>query len=147
MNDAYILLVEDRAEDIELTLRAFKRAHIVNEIVVMRDGLEALEYLQGGGPIAGAAAPVPALILLDINMPRMGGVALLERIRKLDTIRYVPIVMLTSSNEEKDLLACYDRGANSYIRKPVTSTDFADLIARLGMYWIVMNEIPRSRAS
>lgn len=134
MNDAYILLVEDRPEDVELTLRAFKRARLVNEIVVRNDGVEALEFLQD--------AEAPALILVDINMPRMNGIMLLEQVRKLDHLRFVPIVMLTSSDEERDLIASYDRGANSYVRKPVTFSDFADLIARLGMYWVVLNEVP-----
>jgi len=134
VNDAYILLVEDRPEDVELTLRAFKRARLVNEIVVRNDGVEALEFLQD--------AEAPALILVDINMPRMNGIMLLEQVRKLDHLRFVPIVMLTSSDEERDLIASYDRGANSYVRKPVTFSDFADLIARLGMYWVVLNEVP-----
>ncbi len=143
MNDAYILLVEDRQEDIELTLRAFKKAHIVNEIVVKRDGVEALEFLESlAATGTRAAGETPALILLDVSMPRMGGVALLENLRKLQHVRFVPVVMLTSSNEERDLVASYDRGANSYVRKPVTFADFAALIARLGMYWIVTNEIP-----
>jgi two-component system response regulator len=143
VNDAYILLVEDRQEDIELTLRAFKKAHIVNEIVVKRDGVEALEFLEGlAATGTRPAGEIPALILLDVSMPRMGGVALLESLRKLQHVRFVPVVMLTSSNEERDLVASYDRGANSYVRKPVTFADFAALIARLGMYWIVTNEIP-----
>ncbi len=143
MNDAYILLVEDRQEDVELTLRAFKKAHIVNEIVVKRDGVEALEFLEALAPTeVRPAGEIPALILLDVSMPRMGGVALLEKLRKLAHVRFVPVVMLTSSNEERDLVASYDRGANSYVRKPVTFADFAALIARLGMYWIVTNEIP-----
>jgi len=134
MNDAYILLVEDRIEDVELTLRAFKRAHLINDIVVKHDGVEALEFLQTAEP--------PALMLIDISMPRMTGIQLLERVRKLEHMRHVPAVMLTSSAEERDLVASYDSGANSYVRKPVTFTDFADLIARLGMYWIVLNESP-----
>jgi two-component system response regulator len=143
VNDAYILLVEDRQEDIELTLRAFKKAHIVNEIVVKRDGVEALEFLESlAATGTRPAGEIPALILLDVSMPRMGGVALLENVRRLSHVRFVPVVMLTSSNEERDLVASYDRGANSYVRKPVTFADFAALIARLGMYWIVTNEVP-----
>lgn len=143
VNDAYILLVEDREEDIELTLRSFKRAHIVNEIVVKRDGVEALEYLEAlAGPAGEPLGEIPALILLDVSMPRMNGIALLEKLRKLNHVRYVPVVMLTSSNEESDLVASYDRGANSYVRKPVAFADFATLISRLGMYWVVTNEVP-----
>jgi two-component system response regulator len=130
-------LVEDREEDIELTLRAFKRARLLNEIVVKRDGVEALEFL--------GAAAVPALMLIDINMPRMNGIELLAHIRGVERLRFVPAIMLTSSPEERDLIAAYDRGANSYVRKPVASADFADLIGRLGMYWIVMNQLPAGK--
>jgi two-component system response regulator len=144
MNDAYILLVEDREEDIELTLRAFKKANIVNDIVVKRDGIEALEFLEGLAkpPQGGQKRELPTLVLLDVSMPRMNGIEVLERIRKLDYLRCVPVVMLTSSNEERDLVASYEQGANSYVRKPVAFTDFAALIARLGMYWVVTNEVP-----
>ena len=143
VNDAYILLVEDREEDIELTLRSFKRAHIVNEIVVKRDGVEALEYLEAlAGPAGEPLGEIPALILLDVSMPRMNGIALLEKLRKLNHVRYVPVVMLTSSAEESDLLACYDRGANSYLRKPVAHGEFTSMVERLGMYWVLTNETP-----
>ena len=134
MNDAYILLVEDRMEDVELTLRAFKRAHLANEIVVKNDGVEAIGFLEKAEP--------PALMLVDISMPRMNGIQLLERVRQMPHLKYVPVIMLTSSTEEQDLVASYDRGANSYVRKPVTFADFTELIARLGMYWIVLNEVP-----
>jgi two-component system response regulator len=134
VTEQYILLVEDREEDIELMLRSFKRSHLMNEIVVKRDGVEALEHLE--------RAEAPALILTDINMPRMNGIALVAAIRKIDRLRYVPIVMLTSSSEEPDLLASYERGANSYVLKPVRFSDFTELMDRLGMYWLVLNEAP-----
>jgi two-component system response regulator len=134
LDEPYVLLVEDRQEDIELTLRAFKRAHLLNEIVVMHDGVEALEFLR--------TAEAPQLMLIDINMPRMNGIELLQNVRAIERLRFVPAIMLTSSPEERDLIASYDRGANSYVRKPVASADFADLIGRLGMYWIVMNQLP-----
>jgi CheY-like chemotaxis protein len=139
LNEPYVLLVEDREEDIELTLRAFKRARLLNEIVVKHDGVEALEYLR--------TADAPALMLIDINMPRMNGIELLQHVRALEHLRFVPAIMLTSSPEERDLIASYDRGANSYVRKPVASADFADLIGRLGMYWIVMNQLPATKSS
>jgi two-component system, response regulator len=137
VNEPYVLLVEDREEDIELTLRAFKRARLLNEIVVKRDGVDALEFLRTAEP--------PALMLIDINMPRMNGIELLQNVRELERLRFVPAIMLTSSPEERDLIAAYDRGANSYVRKPVASADFADLIGRLGMYWIVMNQLPAGK--
>lgn len=148
MNESYILLVEDREEDIELTLRAFKKAHILNEIIVKRDGLEAIEFLEslGGGGTGDSPRALPTLVLLDVNMPRLNGLEVLARMRQLDFLRCVPVVMLTSSNEERDLLDSYEHGANSYVRKPVAFTDFAALIARLGMYWVVTNEVPSSTA-
>jgi two-component system response regulator len=142
VNASFILLIEDRDEDIELTLRAFAKAEIHNEILVKRDALEALDFLDalaGGEPSAR-----PTLILLDVNMPLMSGITLLDRIRAMDHLRSVPVVMLTSSNEERDLVAAYERGANSYLRKPVAHSEFAAMIARLGTYWIVTNETPGS---
>lgn len=134
MTHATILLVEDRDEDAELTVRAFRRARLENEIVVKCDGYEALEYLETSSP--------PAMVLVDINMPRMNGIRLLERIRQIDRLRSVPVIMLTSSLEERDLIACYDRGASSYLRKPVARADFAELIAHLGLHWMVLNKRP-----
>lgn len=129
-----MLLVEDRPEDVELTLRAFKLAHLTNEIVVKNDGVEALEFLR--------RAEAPALMLIDVNIPRMDGIELLAHARAIEHLRFVPAIMLTVSHEEHDLIASYDRGANSYVRKPVTSADFSDLIGRLGTYWIDMNQLP-----
>ena len=137
MTEPYILLVEDREEDVELMLRSFKRSHLGNEVVVKRDGVEALEYLE-------QAAALPALILSDISMPRMNGIELVAAVRKIDRLRYVPIVMLTSSKEEPDLSASYQRGANSYVLKPVKFQDFTELVERLGMYWLVTNQAPNS---
>ena len=135
VTDAYILLVEDRAEDIELMLRSFKRSRLCNEIVVRRDGVEALEYLQN--------AEAPAFILTDINMPRMDGIAFTHNVRKIERLRFIPIVMLTNSSEEPDLIASYECGANSYVLKPVRFADFTELIDRLGMYWLVLNHAPK----
>jgi CheY-like chemotaxis protein len=141
----YILLVEDREEDIELTLRAFKKAHLGNEIVVKRDGLEAITFLEGLAGDGTMARQPPTLILLDVSMPRMSGIEVLESIRKMPHLRCVPVVMLTSSNEERDLIASYEHGANSYVRKPVAFVDFTSLIEQLGMYWVVTNEVPSSQ--
>jgi two-component system, response regulator len=131
----HVLLVEDREEDIELTLRAFDRARLGNEVVVKRNGFEALEYLRHGR--------IPALILADVNMPLMNGIDFLEEVRRTARLRLVPVIMLSTSTEDRDMIASYERGANGYVRKPAMFSDFTDLIARLGMYWIVMNQTPR----
>jgi two-component system response regulator len=145
VNDSYILLIEDRGEDVELTLRAFEKTGVTNRIEVVHDAVEALDFLQGVHPLAGRNnGEAPAMILLDINLPRMSGVQLLKEIRRLDKMRYVPVIMITSSNEERDLKASYDAGANSYIRKPVSSNDFGALIYRLCAYWLQANEPPPS---
>jgi CheY-like chemotaxis protein len=136
------LLVEDREEDIELTLRAFKKAHLGNEVIVKRDGLEAIAFLEELATDGNNVRQPPTLILLDVSMPRMSGIEVLEAIRKLPHLRFVPIVMLTSSNEERDLIASYENGANSYVRKPVAFVEFTALIEQLGMYWVVTNEVP-----
>ncbi len=142
MSVGYILLVEDREEDIELTLRAFKKAHLGNEVIVKRDGLEAIAFLEELATDGNNVRQPPTLILLDVSMPRMSGIEVLEAIRKLPHLRFVPIVMLTSSNEERDLIASYENGANSYVRKPVAFVEFTALIEQLGMYWVVTNEVP-----
>jgi two-component system response regulator len=143
VNDGYILLIEDRGEDIELTLRAFEKTGITNRIEVVHDGLEALAFLEGAHPFAERSrGQGPAMVLLDVNLPRMNGIQLLQKIRHMERLRYVPIIMITSSNEERDLKAAYDAGANSYIRKPVSSTDFGALIYRLCAYWLQANEPP-----
>jgi CheY-like chemotaxis protein len=121
-------------------LRAFKKARILNEVVVKRDGVEALEFLKSLASGEGAPKPSPIVILLDINTPRMNGIDLLEHIRKLEHLRFVPVVMFTSSNEQRDLVACYERGANSYVQKPVG--EFSSLIDYLVMYWATVNKTP-----
>jgi CheY-like chemotaxis protein len=145
VNDSYVLLIEDRGEDVELTLRAFEKTGVTNRIEVVHDAVEALEFLQGVHPFAERwKGEVPAMILLDIDLPRLSGVQLLRKIRQMDKLRYVPIIMITSSNEDRDLKASYDAGANSYIRKPVSSADFGALIYRLCAYWLQANEPPPS---
>jgi two-component system response regulator len=142
MNPKCILLVEDNLSDIELTRRALTRSRITNELVVAQDGREALDVLRGTGPHAGTPALTPALVLLDLNLPIMGGLDVLREIRGDPRLRRLPVVILTSSAEEQDRAASYDIGANSYIRKPVDFVQFAASVEKLGLYWLVLNEPP-----
>jgi CheY-like chemotaxis protein len=136
-----ILLVEDNPKDVVLTERAFRQSNLANELRVVRDGAEALEYLFGTG--AGTdAAPAPTLVLLDLKLPKVDGLEVLRRIRAEPRTHRLPVVILTSSSEERDLVHGYDLGANSYIRKPVDFEQFADAVKSLGLYWLVLNEPP-----
>jgi two-component system response regulator len=138
-----ILLVEDRDDDAELTARAFRKARIANPLVRARDGVEALDYLLGRGAHAARnVADVPAVILLDLNLPRVSGIEVLTAIRADARIKHVPVVILTSSNEDKDRLAAYRQHANSFVRKPVDYDQFAKAAQELGLYWLVLNEPP-----
>jgi two-component system, response regulator len=138
-----ILLVEDSADDVELTLRAFRKSKILNEIVVVGDGVEALDYVFATGTHAGRNPEAnPAVILLDLKLPKIGGLEVLRRLRADERTRRLPVVVLTSSNEERDILSSYDLGANSFVRKPVDFAQFAEAAQQLGMYWLVMNEPP-----
>jgi two-component system response regulator len=132
-----ILLIEDNPSDVELTKRALAKSRIANELVVAEDGEAALDYLWREGPGA-----LPALALLDLNLPRLSGLGVLQRIRADARTRRLPVVILTSSKEEQDLAAGYDLGVNSYIRKPVDFKQFAQCIEQLGLYWLVLNEQP-----
>lgn len=145
MHGRVIFLVEDNPSDIGLTRRAFEKSRIGNQVVVAQDGQEALDYLFGTGVWA-AEAPtaLPAVILLDLKLPKVDGLEVLKRIREDDRTKRVPVVILTSSREEQDLVACYDLGANSYIRKPVDFVQFAEAVRQLGLYWLVLNEPPPS---
>jgi CheY-like chemotaxis protein len=141
MPNKVILLVEDNPKDVLLTERAFENCKIVNELHVVRDGVEALEYLLG--PEAGTPArPAPALVLLDLKLPKVDGLEILSRIRQDERTRLLPVVVLTSSNEEQDVLRSYGSGANSYIRKPVDFAQFTEAVRTLGLYWLVLNEAP-----
>ena len=141
-----ILLVEDNASDVELTKRALLKENITNEVVVAKDGQEALNYLFGEGEYHGRKGhQLPALVLLDINLPIIDGIEVLRRIRQDPRTRRQLVVILTSSKEEKDILKSYDLGVNSYIRKPVDFNQFSEAIRCLGMYWLVINEPPPSR--
>jgi CheY-like chemotaxis protein len=136
-----ILLVEDNHDDEILTLRALKKNLIVNEVVVARDGVEALDFLLGTGPHAGRdTALLPQVVLLDLNLPKIGGLEVLRRLRADERTRFLPVVVLTSSKEEEDVLTSYSNGANAYIRKPVEFGQFTDAVKTLGLFWLLLNE-------
>ena len=137
-----ILLAEDNADDVALTQRALKKANIANELAVVSDGQEALDYLFSKGEYEGRPLPTPCLVLLDLNMPKVNGLQVLESIRADERTKLTPIVILTTSREERDLVEGYRLGANSYIRKPVDFSQFAEAIRQLGLYWLVLNESP-----
>ncbi|WP_375512612.1 response regulator [uncultured Nostoc sp.] len=138
-----ILLVEDNPDDEALTLRALKKNNIMNEVVVARDGVEALDYLFGKGVYADRDMSVmPNLILLDLKLPKMDGLEVLRHLRTDDRTRILPVVILTSSKEEQDLINGYSLGANSYVRKPVDFSQFSEAVRQLGLYWFVLNESP-----
>ena len=140
-----ILLVEDNPDDEALTLRALQRANVKNPIVVARDGEEALDYLFATGPHVGRDHRArPALVLLDLKLPKIDGLEVLRRIRADDRTAFLPVVVLTSSKQDEDVLESYKLGANSYVRKPVSFEDFLDAVRSLGLYWLVLNEKPRA---
>jgi two-component system response regulator len=139
--DKIILLVEDNPDDEVLTLRAFKKNNIGNEVLVARDGAEALDYLFGTGAYSDRdTRVVPAVTLLDLKLPKIDGLEVLQRIRSDDRTKFMPVMILTSSKEEQDLINGYKLGANSYIRKPVDFSQFVEAIRQLGLYWLVINE-------
>jgi len=143
MNDRIILLIEDNPDDVDLTLRAFKKNNVLNKIVVASDGVEALDYLFGTGAFQGRDMSVmPELILLDLKLPKIDGLEVLKRIREDERTKLLPVVILTSSKEESDLILGYKLGANSYIRKPVKFDEFVEAVGQLGLYWLVLNEPP-----
>ena len=141
-----ILLVEDNPNDEELTLRALRKANIANEVAIARDGQEALDFLFGTGKYAGRELPsMPAVVLLDLKLPKLDGIDVLQRIRADPRTRLVPVVVLTSSSEDEDMVRSYQSGANSYVRKPIEFSAFANAVTQLGMYWVLINQIPPRR--
>ena len=147
-NNKVILLVEDNPDDEALTLRALKKNNIKNEVVVARDGAEALEFLFGTGKYTGRNTDViPQVVLLDLKLPKVEGLEVLRQVRADRRTKLLPVVILTSSNEEQDRIQGYDLGANSYVRKPVDFSQFLEAARQLGLYWLVLNEAPPARRS
>jgi CheY-like chemotaxis protein len=143
MDDKLILLVEDNPDDEALTRRALKKNNIRNEVVVARDGVEALDYLFGTGAYAGRDMSImPTVTLLDLKLPKIDGLEVLRRLRSDARTKLLPVVILTSSKEERDLIEGYQLGASSYIRKPVDFSQFTEAVRELGLYWLVLNETP-----
>jgi CheY-like chemotaxis protein len=143
VNPGKILLVEDNPDDVALTLRALKSHNITNDVVVAQDGVQALDYLFGSGGKPGLDE-LPAVVLLDLKLPKVSGLEVLERIRGDDRTHLLPVVILTSSDEEQDLIRGYKLGANSYVRKPVDFVEFTQAAKQLGLYWLLMNRAPPS---
>lgn len=143
MKGSVILLVEDNPDDELLTLRAMDKNHLTNPVVVAHDGVEALDYLFATGKYSNRdVTELPAVILLDLKLPKIDGFEVLRRMRANELTRLIPVVVLTTSNEEKDIASCYSHGANSYVRKPVDFEQFTDAVGKLGMYWLLINEPP-----
>ncbi len=143
MTSGIILLVEDNLDDVELTLRSLKKHNISNEVVLAHDGAEALEYLFATGAYADRDTSImPAVILLDLKLPKVDGLEVLQRLRADERTKLLPVVILTSSREEKDMISSYSLGANSYVRKPVDFNQFSEAVKQLGLYWLLLNESP-----
>jgi two-component system response regulator len=143
MEDKIILLVEDNPDDELLTLRALKRSNILNEVAVTRDGVEALDYLFGRSEYTGRDTSImPQVVLLDLKLPKLDGLEVLRQMRIDERTKFLPVVILTSSDEEKDIVESYRLGANSYIRKPVDFGQFSDAVRQLGLYWLLLNRAP-----
>jgi two-component system response regulator len=142
-----ILLVEDRDDDVRLTERALQRNNITNPLVVVNDGVEALRYLRSAATGSDQETLLPAVVLLDLNLPKMDGIEVLRAIRADPALRRQPVVILTTSKEDQDVLRSYDLGANSYIRKPVEFDQFCSALSQLGLYWLILNEPPPTNST
>jgi two-component system, response regulator len=140
VNHRPILLVEDNPHDEELTLRALQKSHILNPVIVAHDGAEALDYLLARGKHASSPPPLPQVVLLDLKLPKVDGLEVLRELRGNTRTRLLPVVVLTSSKEQQDMLSSYELGANSYVRKPVDFGQFLEAARQLGLYWLVLNE-------
>ncbi len=138
-----ILLVEDNPDDVELTVHALKKNNIINPVAVARDGQEALDYLFYKGKYADADHELPNVILLDLKLPKVDGIEVLQKIKSDRKLKLIPVVVLTSSKEESDLIKSYDLGVNSYIRKPVDFDQFVETVRQIGFYWLLINEQPQ----
>lgn len=143
MNKRPILLAEDNPDDQKLALRAFSKSNLSNEVIVANDGVEALDYLFGRGKYAGETLPeLPAVALLDLKMPRLDGISVLKEIRANERTKFLPVVIVTSSKEEQDMISGYSCGVNSYVRKPIDFNEFVEAVQNLGLYWLLLNETP-----
>lgn len=143
MDEMMILIVEDNPDDEEMTLRSLSQAGLANDVAVVRDGVEALDFLFGTGSHAGRdTRRMPTVVLLDLKLPKLNGVDVLNRMRKDERTRGIPVVILTSSSEDEDMIKSYNSGANSYVRKPIVFADFVNVVSQLGMYWLLLNQVP-----
>lgn len=146
MNNKLVLLIEDNTDDERLTLRALRKNNVNNEVVVAYDGQEALDYLFGSGSYAGRdMAVMPAVVILDLKLPKLSGFEVLKQIRLHEDTKTLPVIVLTSSDDEAQIEECYRIGANSYIKKPNDPEEYSDMILQLGMYWLLLNQSPKTR--